>query len=343
MESLELRNCSESIQASTTPESLKLVFAVIMAFMAIAGTLGNTLLIAAVAVYDKLRSVHNIFIVNLAVADLFVTTLVIPFAIVGAIGNGSFFCQHDAICQVMGLLLVVSCGTSVWSIASIAIERYIYICYNHVYFKIYNRVTFPIIIVCIWVYAFLLDLPNFVGWGEHLFKVELLACTFRPVRGYIWFINVFGGGIPFLILSFCYTQIYLFVRRVSFKQFILRRASSDSTSTITGIKSADKHLLKILAVIILFFVLMWTPFMWLMLVNSYTPLPHWLLYICGNLCLANSAVNFWIYAFNKDFRDGYLFIIKRIKRQKKGEEKIVEETKDKKRAVYDNVVDDTKL
>ncbi|XP_072014915.1 melatonin receptor type 1B-A-like [Amphiura filiformis] len=290
------------------PEPLVIAVAVIMPLVAIIGTLGNTLVIAAVSAHKKLRSVHNVFVVNLAIADLFVISLVIPFAVVGALDKGSFLQQHDSLCEIIGFLVVSCCGASLYSIAFIALERYIFICHQTNHVKMYNRITMPLMVVLIWVVGFLVDLVNFIhviGWSRHEFNPEILACCFSYRDADIRYILVVCAvpGLAFPIIGICYVLIYRFVRQQSF-------------TGNASVNPADKRLLKVIGTIFVVFVIMWTPFTVSFGLYFYIPVPFWIHFIAGHMCLSNSSVNFLIYAFNEDFRDGYKVVCKMIIRWK---------------------------
>ena len=47
------------------------------------GTLGNILVLCAIFLHRQLRNTRNTFLVNLAIADLFMTTTAHPFGIIG--------------------------------------------------------------------------------------------------------------------------------------------------------------------------------------------------------------------------------------------------------------------
>ena len=56
---------------------------VIIAIASIVGTCGNIMILAVVASKKKLRNVESIFIANLAISDLYVTTIADPMSLVG--------------------------------------------------------------------------------------------------------------------------------------------------------------------------------------------------------------------------------------------------------------------
>ena len=343
---------------------LVIFIAFIMSVLSIVGTIGNILVITAVYVHSKLRKVQSVFIINLAVADLIVTTIVIPFAIVGATEQGEFLKHNDGLCDFIGSLVVISCVTSVQSIAHIALNRYLFICFNpfvsSIYTKFYNRVTIPLIVTAIWLYAIIVDFPNFeiVGWGKHGYNHKVHACSFlysdsdakEHRSGYIWFLFVFGWGIPFVLTCYCYTRIYLFVRQKSFSpkktkqtdSTITSATTSATTSTTTfatttgvgggvpststritfgkspkstkqSIKSKDQRLLKSLAIIFILFCLMWAPLPISGFFHKHVAkLPNWVAFLCSHLAIANSCINFIIYAFNDEFKEGYRRVWEKI-------------------------------
>ena len=71
------------------PEFLRLhpgaayTFLVVMGPAAIIGTIGNIMVLGAIVLYRPLRNARNAFLVNLAIGDLCVTTLMDPFSILG--------------------------------------------------------------------------------------------------------------------------------------------------------------------------------------------------------------------------------------------------------------------
>ena len=316
--------------APDVPQSLITAGAVIIIIVACIGILGNTLVIAAVFLHKKLRSVHNVFVVNLAVADLVVNIFIDPILVVGGIDRGPFFYKHYWFCEAIAAMVVISCITSIFSIACIAVERYVFICHNAKHGTLYSKVTLPFIVGGLWLYALLFDLPNFkfIGWGGHSFKVELLLCAIdfdkANESGYNYFIFVFGFLIALIALFFCYIRIYVFVRKSRTRMqahyaqnsgISLASNTSNSAASIcttgTGIEMADTRVLKVTAVILAVFCLMWTPYIIVTSLSAQVTFPNWSYIVAGILCLSNSSVNFMIHALNEEFRVGYALVKKK--------------------------------
>jgi adenosine receptor A2a len=83
--------------------------------------LGNVLVCWAVGLNSNLQSITNFFVVSLAVADIAVSVLAIPFAIFISLG----FCSNFYGCLFMACFVLVLTQSSIFSLLAIAIDRYI--------------------------------------------------------------------------------------------------------------------------------------------------------------------------------------------------------------------------
>ena len=287
---------------SKSEEPILLIYVILMALTSCIGIIGNTLVIVVVITNKKLLVLHNVFIVNLAVADLIVTSLVNPFAIVGALDKGRLFARRPALCEFLATMCITSFTCSIWSISFVSLNRYFYICHRLIYTKLYNNVTVPIMIVGLWVVAFLADLPNFLGWGDHFFDTRNFLCNynyshnFTYTRGYLLLLAFIT---PLGILCYSYLRIYQVARKSSKR--VLKKDRK-----LGRIRAADTRLLKTIALICVTFLIMWTPY-------SVTVLFHlghifWLFIFSSLLAFANSSANFLIYATDRKFRQAYLQI-----------------------------------
>ena len=149
-------------------------------------------------------------------------------------------------------------------------------------------------------------MPNYqsIGWSRHYFDPEILVCSWDMLKGhatgYIWYLYVCGSVVPVMILCFCYIRLHAFARKASF--------NSSGCKSATKIKSADKLVLKIVLLVMVGFNVMWSPYFVAVLLVGYIDVPAWVLFLSGYMVLANSSINFMIYAFSKDFRDGYIIV-----------------------------------
>lgn len=97
------------------------IYIILEVLIAAFSVLGNILVCWAVALNSNLQSITNFFVVSLAVADIAVGVLAIPFAIVISIG----FCSNFYGCLFMVCFVLVLTQSSIFSLLAIAIDRYI--------------------------------------------------------------------------------------------------------------------------------------------------------------------------------------------------------------------------
>ncbi|KAM4795111.1 LOW QUALITY PROTEIN: gastrin/cholecystokinin type B receptor [Rhinophrynus dorsalis] len=87
---------------------------------------GNTLIIIVLVINKRLRTVTNSFLLSLAVSDLMVAILCMPFTLIpNLMGN---FIFGEVICKTAAYFMGLSVSVSTFSLVAIAIERYSAIC-----------------------------------------------------------------------------------------------------------------------------------------------------------------------------------------------------------------------
>ena len=306
MESLARNISNDATLPNTLSSNYKIIFyASITITTSCIGTIGNCLVIGALLVHKKLRVLSNVFVGNLAVADLCVSAVTNQF-ITLAIFHPRFFHIYPEVCEALAVLCTMTCLCSVWSMTMISLNRYFAICHNVHYRKIYNKKTIPIIIALMWTYCFMLDLSNFFGWGRHVFDAKAYFCTidYTAAYSYNMYFILLGLFIPMIVTGFSYSRIYMFVRKSK------QRLKSHLASPI---KRTDLKLLKSVAAIFITFVVMWTPYgaTWIFDFTGSWPQLYWVLAVA--LAHTNSSINCILYAAtNQNFRDGYMILIKKV-------------------------------
>lgn len=103
---------------------------------------GNILVILSVFTYKPLRIVQNFFIVSLAVADLTVAILVLPFNVAYSILGRWEFGIH--VCKMWLTSDVLCCTASILNLCAIALDRYWYVYINITFYCFYLFLSFKI-------------------------------------------------------------------------------------------------------------------------------------------------------------------------------------------------------
>lgn len=126
------------------------------------------------------------------------------------------------LCTSAASLCIISCIVSLFTIALIAVNRYLYVCWHAVYHTVFTRSRTVIAVVSMWVAGVSMDLPNHLGWSSHWFDTKTQKCLWDRTAGYHYTILfvVVGMLLPFIITTICYWRIFSHIRLV--KQRVLR-------------------------------------------------------------------------------------------------------------------------
>ncbi|XP_071483673.1 G-protein coupled receptor moody-like [Diadema antillarum] len=196
----------------------RLVLAIMFIIVSVVGSLGNAIVIAAVIASRKLRTITNVFVVNLAVAD-FLTSITVPWTAVALLSEGDTWPLDPWICTAAAAIMYLCVGTSLYSLASASINRFILVTKGYAtYRKTFTTINLIIWITLIWVVAFFfaIFLPV-IGVGRLGYNRKYRSCSQssdHPKDGVYQLVQAVGiFPIPLTIISFCYGRIFCFVRR----------------------------------------------------------------------------------------------------------------------------------
>lgn len=109
-------------------DAIQLFEIISILIMCILGVVGNTLVVLVVYKQSKMRTVTNYFIVNLAIADLFVLLINVPLDLIVKLSSDRWL-YGAAMCKLIPPFQTMSTTVSVWSLVAISIGRYIAIVY----------------------------------------------------------------------------------------------------------------------------------------------------------------------------------------------------------------------
>jgi hypothetical protein len=119
---------------------------------------GNIMVILSVFTYKPLKSVQNIFIVSLAVADTFVACFVMPFHISYHITDGKWL-FGTLTCHFFLTLDILLCTSSILHLCCIALDRYWAIKDSIKYAQQRTMKRVLVMIIIVWLSSALISLP----------------------------------------------------------------------------------------------------------------------------------------------------------------------------------------
>ncbi|XP_071316800.1 adenosine receptor A2b [Trachinotus anak] len=300
---------------------------------------GNILVCWAVAINTTLKNATNYFLVSLAVADILVGCLAIPFAITISIGIHLDFYG----CLFLACFVLVLTQSSIFSLLAIAIDRYLAVKIPLRYNELMTGKTAREIIAILWILSFVIGLIPFFGWnlksgcrtnssgvdnttntglvqelsgkGDLLHSCKL-QCYFESVvdMHYMVYFNFFVCVLlPLLIMLGIYLKIFT-VARKQLRQIELK-CVGNGDSHHHGLLQKEIRAAKSLSIIVGLFAVCWLPVHILnCLTLFYEELkkPEIVMYVAIILSHANSAVNPIIYAYRiQDFRNTFRKILAR--------------------------------
>lgn len=193
------------------PAALVAVIAVATALIIIT-VFGNILVIMSVVQYPPLRSVPNIFIVSLAVADLMVAIGVLPLNVVYNVTGVWLF--GGVVCKLWLTCDVLCCTASILNLCAIALDRYRAITQPIAYAqkRTVSRVMWTVALV--WIASAVISSPPLIGWNDwpDAFD-ERTPCALTTHPGYVLYSSMGSFYIPLAVMSITYLRIYIATRR----------------------------------------------------------------------------------------------------------------------------------
>ena len=129
----------------------RVLVASIWTFISFFGIIGNTLVIVAVISSRKLQTPSNVFISNLATADL-LTCLFLIGKVIGILGrNGWPFPKAEWFCTLSGFMIFLCVGVSLFNLAAISLNRLILITVSYkMYMKCFSSNKIVLMVITIW-------------------------------------------------------------------------------------------------------------------------------------------------------------------------------------------------
>ncbi|XP_056625711.1 D(1B) dopamine receptor [Triplophysa dalaica] len=297
---------------------------------------GNILVCAAVFRFRHLRTkVTNTFIVSLAVSDLFVAVLVMPWKAAAEVAG---FWPFGSYCNIWVAFDIMCCTASILNLCVISVDRYWAISSPFRYErKMTQRVAFVMIGVA-WTLSVLISfIPVQLDWHKAAAETNASGpgdnCDSSLNREYAISSSLISFYIPVAIMIVTYTRIYriaqIQIRRIASLERAAERAQSCRTNrlacqhhnTLKCSINRETKLLKTLSIIMGVFVCCWLPFFILNCVVPFCDKPTGAPG-SGLPCVSettfdvfvwfgwtNSTLNPIIYAFNAEFRKGFASLL----------------------------------
>uniref|UniRef100_A0AC11C8Z3 Dopamine receptor D2 n=2 Tax=Caprinae TaxID=9963 RepID=A0AC11C8Z3_SHEEP len=182
-------------------------YAMLLTLLIFVIVFGNVLVCMAVSREKALQTTTNYLIVSLAVADLLVATLVMPWVVyLEVVGEWKFSRIH---CDIFVTLDVMMCTASILNLCAISIDRYTAVAMPMLYNTRYSskrRVT--VMIAIVWVLSFTISCPMLFG----LNNTDQNECIIAN-PAFVVYSSIVSFYVPFIVTLLVYIKIYIVLRR----------------------------------------------------------------------------------------------------------------------------------
>lgn len=328
-------NCS-TIPALEIDVTKTLVLGLVLVLFLIFGVMGNILVILSVACHRNLRSVTHYFIGNLAIADLLLSSVVLPFSAVSEALGRWVFGRH--LCNAWTALDVLCCTASILSLCVISVDRCMAVSYPLQYPSFATGRRAMTAVAALWALSAAISVGPLFGWREPMPEDESV-CRVNEDPGYAIFSAACSFYVPLAVILAMYCRVYVVARHktramsksretngLSEQGMTLRihcRKAQNDTRKEDAMRlknshfafmrllkfSREKKAAKTLGIVVGCFVLCWLPFFLVLPISSIFPshrpsdavfkITFWLGYF-------NSCLNPIIYpCFSQEFKKAF--------------------------------------
>ncbi|RVE60491.1 hypothetical protein OJAV_G00181410 [Oryzias javanicus] len=207
--------------------------------------LGNSLIIAVLVRNRRMRTVTNLFLLSLAVSDLMVSLVCIPFTLIPNLMQNFIF--GIGMCKLVMYFMGVAVSVSTFNLVAISLERYSAIC-NPLTSRVWQTKSHAAKVITItWVASFILMLPYAIFSTLQPFTRKNNSgnmCRLvmpNNISFQAWYVSLLLVLflIPGIIMMTAYGLISLELYRGIKYELPKRKSSRDRQSSTGSIKPGD--------------------------------------------------------------------------------------------------------
>lgn len=192
----------------------------------IIGTIvGNCLVCIAVGIVKKLQTPSNLLILSLAVSDLLVAVLVMPFVTTYQVMG--YWSLGPTVCDLFTSLDVILCTASILNLCMISVDRYFVITRPFQYAMKRTPKRMGIMIVGVWLSSVLISIPPLLGWKDPPVMYE---CFISQQIGYQIYATLGAFYVPLFVMLAVYYKIWRVSSRLAKKESINQLGSIDKNN-----------------------------------------------------------------------------------------------------------------
>ena len=282
-----------------------IVNCILWSLICIIGSVGNGLVIFVVVRYAKMKTVTNMYILNLAVADLcFLVGL--PFLITTAALQNWIF--GFFMCKVFYILTSINWYTSVFTLTVMSADRYMAVCHPVRSLAFRTPMLSRLVCTFVWIASLLVMLPITMcaTLTTNPCKQDQYSCTLQwpstnnnsNANAFIWYSLLLGFAGPTSLISIFYALVVIRLKNVGPKNKSKEK------------KKSYRRVTKMVLIVIAVYVICWLPYWVFQVALTFDAVTWWSMdafQIITVMSYANSMLNPVLYAFlSVNFRKSFI-------------------------------------
>ncbi|XP_074472558.1 trace amine-associated receptor 1-like [Sebastes fasciatus] len=266
---------------------------------------GSLLVIISIIYFQQLHTPTNYLILSLAVADLLVGVLVLPFSVTLAVCS---CCYLDLLCKVRGTLDMFLCMCSNLNLCCISVDRYYAVCQPLRYRSKINVRTIVNMILVSWTVSALFGIGSTIlGMNQgQSNRCRFFQHTIRPTA---FMVAIFAYYLPAIVMFSIYLKIFMVAQRQARS---IQNTTCQNKKSGATISKMERKATKTLAIVMGIFLICWTPFFLCISFHIFNnnAIPPPVIEMLKGLGWSNSMLNPFVYGlFYTWFRTAFRMII----------------------------------
>ena len=293
------------------------ISATFLGFVNLGIVVENCLVLLIVWRTAKLHKPNYYLLCSLSVADLLVGLFYCPLLIVSVVQRS--WKLGNILCDIHAVTICISLNASLMSLCAIAVDRFYFITKPLSYKGIVTTRRAVVSIAFVWLHSVFWAVVPLAGWGEYVFEDSTNTCkpNWRGVgldhKSYALCLAVVCFLLPVLVMISAYSIIYTTARKQLKRIQIPGESNEEVRRSLAKNHKASQTVLIIIGMFFLCWSVYTTVSLW-KLFASLNELPVRLVRIGIYLAVANSCVNFYVYAVrDRVFRNGLWKILNSLR------------------------------
>ncbi|XP_064618713.1 RYamide receptor-like [Lineus longissimus] len=306
---------NEEVGNDAMPLYGKAILIVMYSVVIILAIGGNAVVCYIVLAYKRMRTVTNYFIVNLAVSDILMASLCIPFTFTANL-LVNYWPFGRAMCPIVTFAQTMAVFLSTFTLVSISLDRFIAIIY-----PLRPKMTTKqavLVIVTIWVMSSVISLPTAIVSGTIQRQVGRQSLSFcdelwseRQKFHYSIVIMTLQYFLPLFILIGTYMKIgyIIWVKKIPGEAVNIRDQR---------MAKSKRKMVKMMITVVMIYAVCWLPLHTITLIQAFNinlyrdhtyMVAMWI--VSQWLAMSNSCYNPIVYCWmNATYRNGFRYVLR---------------------------------